>query len=122
MTNFIETYKTDKSLCDDLIKFYHINKHKHLEGTVGDKVSHNKKQSTELIMPPEEFFKLPEGQRYIKELQKCYFKYREKYPYVDKTYGFNVNQNIKYNSINQDKDLQCIILKMMVGQMSEVDI
>ena len=78
MTNFIETYKTDKSLCDDLIKFYHLNKHKHLEGTVGDKVSHNKKQSTELIMPPEEFFKLPEGQRYIKELQKCYFKYRKK--------------------------------------------
>ena len=95
MTNFIETYKTDKSLCDDLIKFYHLNKHKHLEGTVGDKVSHNKKQSTELIMPPEEFFKLPEGQRYIKELQKCYFKYRKKYPYVDKTYAFNVNQNIK---------------------------
>ena len=46
-------------------------------------------------MPPEEFFKLPEGQRYIKELQKCYFKYRKKYPYVDKTYAFNVNQNIK---------------------------
>ena len=41
MTNFIETYKTDKSLCDDLIKFYHLNKHKHLEGTVGDKVQHH---------------------------------------------------------------------------------
>ena len=80
--SFIEGWVMDDlSLCDEIIKFYELNRDNHREGLSFDGVNKEIKDSTDLAIFPKEINKekyLPISD-YLKHLDVCYKKYLNKY-------------------------------------------
>jgi len=78
LDNFIKGWYIDKNVCENLIKFFNINKDKAIEGTVVDGIKPKIKKSTDLSV----LFNTPtlEIQNYNKKLLNCVNEYIKIYP------------------------------------------
>ena len=96
LNNFIKGWYINKNVCNDLIKFFNLNKDKTKEGTVGYGIKPDIKKSTDLNIP----INSPqvEIQNYLKELSNCAKQYIKIYPHLDshlEQWGIIENFNIQ---------------------------
>jgi len=96
LNNFIKGWYIDKNVCNDLIKFFNLNKDKTKEGMVGYGINPDIKKSTDLNIP----INSPqvEVQNYLKELNNCAKKYIKIYPHLNshlEQWGIIENFNIQ---------------------------
>ena len=101
MNNFIEEYRIDSKLCDDIVNHFTLSNDK-IKGRAGDgRIQETVKKSTDLyISPTEELYPF---NKYRVELQNCLEKYVIKYPELNKHDRFNVNTtyNIQHYKPNE---------------------
>ena len=96
MTNFIGVYKIKKKVCDDLILLFNNQKDLHQQGTINERIQKEKKQSTELVINPNDFESNNAGFNYFKELKKCLNKYKKEFDESDKGIRpYSVRENVK---------------------------
>jgi|TARA_R100001530_G_scaffold6519_3_gene7579 hypothetical protein len=78
---FIYQSKVSTKICKDILKYYHDNQDKVLEGIVGMGIDKDVKESKDISIQPD-FNDYPFNE-YKNQLQKCIDKYRKKYPELD---------------------------------------
>ena len=101
--SFIGGWYIPENLCDEMIEIHKVNKHLHVEGTVGknNNVDYSNKKSKELIFTPNNFFNT--FPNYTNLLQECLMNYIGKYEYANKVAKFSVNSNVKIQYYNKDE-------------------
>jgi hypothetical protein len=101
--SFLGGWYIPENICDEMIEMHKVNKHLHLEGTVGTdgNVDHSKKKSRELIFTANDFFNT--FPKYTNLLQECLINYIEKYEYANKVAKFSVNANVKIQYYNKNE-------------------
>ena len=93
-STFILGYYIPQNICNNLIKLYKINKHRHGPGATGVKdVNESIKKSTEFTIEPQEFDTLLKD--YFTHLQNVLEKYKKKYPYSDVVAKYSLYDNVK---------------------------
>lgn len=104
--DFISSWTIPEYICDEILDYFHKNKHLHRKGLVytDDRksgVDTDYKVSTDLSISPAEEDR-PFGE-YRSELQKCLDYYVEEYSHVNKIHRFNVTEvyNIQHYKIGE---------------------
>lgn len=87
MTNFIEQYKIDKKLCDEIIEYRKTRPN--FLGTQCDRVNKNIKDSLDSAFCESDSI----YRNYISELDKCLIKYEQKYSIL-KNHNFALSESI----------------------------
>ena len=93
--NFIEEYTISDEAVDELLEYWHNNKHKAGQGLVGSNdLNEEIKKSLELTIAPQDL----KNFLYQEELLNCLKKYITKYSYADRVqvYGISEYTKIQY--------------------------
>jgi prolyl 4-hydroxylase len=85
LDNFIGGWYIDPKVCDDLVKYFENNKHRHQVGKTGNIINKEKKKSIDIGLSADDTL-LDE---YNNELQKCLLSYVKKYPELNYLARFN---------------------------------
>jgi len=100
--NFIGTFDINCQLCDDLVDYFEKNSTKHRTGQTNTKLDKSVKNSTDLIIKPNEIDKIKDKilVEYFNNLLTCIIKYYESWPFLKETFpnldiGYFIMQ--KYN-------------------------
>ena len=96
-SSFIRGYYTSSTVCDKIINYFNKNKNLHCKGLIG--YSHgkeedkNKKESTEIISNPNNFFDLfPDYGSHLDDSLKDYLDF---YSHANRASPFNIIENVK---------------------------
>ena len=85
--NFIGTWMIEPlALCDDLIKYFELNKKRQMQGAVNFGVDKNFKDSIDITIEPKDIL-LPGNEifnEYFQELFKCHKDYLSQWPFLQK--------------------------------------
>ena len=83
--NFIGCwYLEDKNISKKIIDFFENNKHLQKKGSTAKGVEESRKKTTDITISPNKLTgpKYKVFQDYFSELQKCFFDYRDQWPFV----------------------------------------
>jgi len=96
-SSFIKGYYTSPSVCNKLINYFKKNPDQHCKGLMGysheNKEDKDKKESTELVNSPNDFFNLFED--YGSHLDNSLKDYLESYSHANRSFRFEIIENIK---------------------------
>lgn len=117
LDNFIKGWYIDKNVCDDLIKFFNINKDKAVEGTIVDGIKPKIKKSTDLSV----LFNTPmlEIQNYNKKLLNCINEYIKIYPSLKNNLSeWEYQNHLIFKNIKRKKHILDGILKELMEMIN----